>query len=559
MSPTRLAPRGSRALLALLVALALGILWAPTASAHASLEQTDPADGAVLPKAPTEVHLTFTEDVRVTLSSVRILNGQGTRVDRGNARVDADQTRVTVGVKDNLARGTYVVAWSVVSADGHPVHGGFLFSVGEASIVNDQILSSALADRGSGTWGAAGDVARFVHLVGALLAVGGACFLVLVDDRHRQDLSRWVLWGGVAATVGTLAEIPALAAQAAGLGYRSITEPGVASQVLGDGAGLSIVLLIASMGTAWLVTRLNGPAVRRGLLAVTMVGFTASFLLTGHARTTTPRLLVVPANALHVVAAAVWTGGVAFLTMTLRRRRAEDDGASGAATVVARFSVVATVAIVGVLIAGGALAYAEVRALRALDTAYGWILVAKVAVVGLVAVGGAYNHYRLVPSITRTADEHGDTRAWGHLHRTLRLEVLGMLVILALTAVLVATQPARVAAGVGGGTAAATAELGPGTVNIVVDPARPGTAQLHVYLLDANGRPVADIESVTVELRLPAQDLGPLKPRLVKAGPGHYQVLDATFPFAGSWQISVDVRVDEFSAWRATVPIEIRR
>jgi copper transport protein len=268
---------------------------------------------------------------------------------------------------------------------------------------------------------------------------------------------------------------------------------------------------------------------------------------------------VLTADAAHVVAAAVWTGGVALLILALRRRRAEEPGAGGAAAVVARFSTVATTAILAVIIAGSVLAFVEVRALRALDTTYGWLLVAKVAVVSLVAVAGAYNHFRLVPSIERTGDERGDTLAWARLHRTLRLEVLGMVVILGVTAVLVATQPAREAAGVGGGTASATATLGPGTVNVVVDPARPGTSQLHVYILDATGRPVTDIQSASVEMRLPAKDLGPLTPRVVKAGPGHYQLLDATFPFAGSWQLSVDVRVDEFTAWRATVPIEIRK
>ncbi len=536
---------------------ALLLLGAPTASAHATLVRSNPPDGSLLSRAPTQVELTFSEDVRVTLASIRVLDGEGRRVDRGNAHVDGKGTQVSVGLRSDIPEGTYVVAWSVVSADTHPIHGGLVFSVGTRTIVGNDVLAHALADRGSGGWAVVGDVARFAHLLGALFAVGAAVYLVLVDDRYSRDLTRWVGGAGLVATLGALGEVPALAAQAAGLGARSITQPGVASQVLSDGEGLSIAVVAVAVVAAWLATRLRAPQARVVAVVVALASLSVSFMLVGHARTTEPRWLVIAADAVHVAAAAIWAGGLAMLTASLRRRRLDDVDADEGATVVATFSKVATVAILAVGAAGLVLAWREVLTPRALNTPYGRLLLIKLTVVAIVAALGAYNHRELVPRITRAERSDGRAHAWATLQRVLRFEILGIVAVLGVTAVLMATQPAREKAGVGGGTASATAPLGTGSLNVVVSPARPGPTQLHVYLLDASGRPLTDLKEVSIELRLPAKDIGPFEVRAVKAGPGHYQVVDATFPYAGRWQVTVDVQIDAFTARRGTATVEI--
>ncbi|TMK37481.1 MAG: copper resistance protein CopC, partial [Actinobacteria bacterium] len=44
-----------------------------TASAHANLASSDPANGASLPKAPSEIRLTFTESPDPALSTILML------------------------------------------------------------------------------------------------------------------------------------------------------------------------------------------------------------------------------------------------------------------------------------------------------------------------------------------------------------------------------------------------------------------------------------------------------------------------------------------------------
>ena len=78
--PVRLLVLRTRSLLlALAGAVILLLAGAPGASAHAELQTTSPANGAVLDKAPATVSVQFTEGVQVTPDGLRrtadLLNG----------------------------------------------------------------------------------------------------------------------------------------------------------------------------------------------------------------------------------------------------------------------------------------------------------------------------------------------------------------------------------------------------------------------------------------------------------------------------------------------------
>jgi copper transport protein len=103
-----------------------------------------------------------------------------------------------------------------------------------------------------------------------------------------------------------------------------------------------------------------------------------------------------------------------------------------------------------------------------------------------------------------------------------------------------------------------SAPLGDGSVNIVIQPAHTGYAQMHIYLLDAQGRADDHQESVSVELTQTDLDLGPISRPLTKAGPGHYQGFGKLFTVPGRWQVLVRVRVDEFTEHDATLTVPIR-
>ena len=58
-------------------------------SAHAFLDRAVPAVGSSVHASPTELKLWFTERLEPAFSKVRVLDGGGKQVDRGDGRVDA--------------------------------------------------------------------------------------------------------------------------------------------------------------------------------------------------------------------------------------------------------------------------------------------------------------------------------------------------------------------------------------------------------------------------------------------------------------------------------------
>ena len=108
-----------------LAALAL----VPAAGAHARLMTTDPANDAVLEQSPRSVLLRFDEPVETAFGAIRVYDARARRVDSGEVERPSE-TEARIALDRRLARGTYTATWRVVSADGHPVSGAFVFHVG---------------------------------------------------------------------------------------------------------------------------------------------------------------------------------------------------------------------------------------------------------------------------------------------------------------------------------------------------------------------------------------------------------------------------------------------
>jgi copper resistance protein C len=112
-----------------LAILAVALLTAPCAQAHAFLDHASPAVGSTVPSAPVAVTMWFTQQLEPAFTTATVTDASGKTVDAGPARVVANNpTELDVPLKP-LAPGTYTVAWHALSVDTHTTEGHFSFEV----------------------------------------------------------------------------------------------------------------------------------------------------------------------------------------------------------------------------------------------------------------------------------------------------------------------------------------------------------------------------------------------------------------------------------------------
>lgn len=109
--------------------VALILVVAGTAAAHAFLERAEPPTGSILRAAPAEVRLWFTGTLEPAFSTLRVVDERGEQVDLGDPRVDAASLRLLRVSLRALPPGTYRVLWRVLALDGHLSEGDFTFRI----------------------------------------------------------------------------------------------------------------------------------------------------------------------------------------------------------------------------------------------------------------------------------------------------------------------------------------------------------------------------------------------------------------------------------------------
>ncbi|AHG49468.1 Cu resistance protein (plasmid) [Rhizobium leguminosarum bv. trifolii CB782] len=98
------------------------------ALAHAHLKTSSPAEKASV-VSPGELDLTFTEELDLKFSGVKVTDPGKKDIKLGEAGLKDDGKVLTVPVSTTLAPGDYTVDWHVLSTDGHKTNGSYTFTV----------------------------------------------------------------------------------------------------------------------------------------------------------------------------------------------------------------------------------------------------------------------------------------------------------------------------------------------------------------------------------------------------------------------------------------------
>ena len=553
MLPARLL---ARAVLAVVLA-GLAVLGAAApAGAHATLVATDPAEGAVLSEAPAEVTFTFNEHIRVIPDGVQVFDATGAPT---AAEATASGEVLTVALTGAVGTGTQVVVWRILSDDGHPVSGSLTFAVGSAS---DTVATpaGALADTTQEGAPLLLGVLRWMGYAALLLGAGVLAFVLLFlpdDPQADRPRRRLVALVRVAAPVAALTWVAALP-------FAITYQLGVDAAALGDGSTWAAVQpveygVLAAVGLGMLLSAVllgsgrPAPASRGAALVAAGLAVAAP-ALTGHTRAITPEPLMITTDVLHLLAAAVWFGGLVALALTLRDLA--DRGTLGGETL-ARFSVAAAGVLAALVVSGTLLGWRVVGSWSALvGTGYGQLLLLKV-LLALVAIAIAgWNRQRLLPQLQATTRRRDRRGAAGLVARAVSVEAGVLVAVLLATGFLVDRSPEEEAsvAAVAPEPVETTGKLGDVEVTAVLAPPTTGPTTVTITMTDEDGEPFEGYAAPTLSLRSEGVDLGALTVRSV--APGSYAA-DTVIPTQGTWRLQVSLRVTEFDNPVTTLDLEV--
>lgn len=535
-----------------LVALVVGFAaYAGTAAAHAVVVGIDPADGAVVDEGPQVVTVRFSETVSVAPGGNAVFDATASDLALEVAAVGAE-LRYTLPA--DLAEGTYVVSWHVISADSHPVAGSSIFHVGAPSATAAVVPTVGGAPRGhapaqavvtAAVWGA------------ALVAVGAGWFARRWSPPVSVAVERLVV---ASAVVGVVALVGVAALRVVHLGGRwdAVGDPSVVSGALDGPVGWSLVLLAGGLAAQVVAVRARGA--RFGVWVVGAALVVGGAVVEGHTRTATPAWLVVLGDVAHVSAAAVWLGGVAALAFAWSHATAGRRPA-----LVADVSLHAVVAVAVVAVGGMAMAVAIAPDFGALiDSRWGRAVLVKVALTAVLVAIGWHHRYRLLP---RLSGSGGDAAPVATATRTSVRRELGVFAaVLVATGVVVANSPDGGGRSVGTDPAETSTSYtdtvllstGVGSVTFVLTPLAVGANDVFVQLEDTDGRPLETLFTPTLRLAEETQGVAPVQLVLDELGEGAHHV-SVYVPFPGDWTVTVLARTSTFEVGEAAITLPIGR
>lgn len=97
--------------------------------AHAHIKQSEPAEDAVLNKAPATISIEYTEALELGLSKLVLKDESGAALEAGKLE-HVDGNNKTLSIKPRaLKPGVYTVEWGAASVDTHRTEGSFTFKI----------------------------------------------------------------------------------------------------------------------------------------------------------------------------------------------------------------------------------------------------------------------------------------------------------------------------------------------------------------------------------------------------------------------------------------------
>lgn len=473
--------------------------------AHASLEKVTPVPDSHLQSSPKEILLLFNERIENELYSIKVFNNLGESISDGKTKLNVDQRQLTYTIPP-LRNGNYTVSYSVISADGHPIKGSYIFSVGEASSGNgtQQLVDTQSENSFS--------IIRILYYFSLLLVTGWIIWgfankAILEINKNYRKIALYLQLALVVTNIG--------------FGYVQFSE------LLDSWNEIGTLLTRTTVGISWLsssVLSLLGFIVLHRFTWLDRV-WALSLLtiesLNGHSKAFEPLLLNISMDFIHLLAAAIWSGGLLNILVFWKKYRDHVQQFLFAYSKLALFSMMV------LTLTGSVLTFTYLPDLHYLEfTVWGRWLLAKIVLVLFVIIIASIIRYHLKKK------NEGLAVKWIKVDFTLMLLILFIVGIFTFLSPLPENQPL----------------LWEGKENYIefnakISPKAPGD---NMFMVDASSNKDG-VNIKRIELFLKNKDNREIAPIQVpiavneQTGNIHYMVFGPYLPFAGNWTIEIRI------------------
>lgn len=444
-------------------ALVASALALPTggAFAHNTLLSSDPADGAMLPAAPTQITWDFDNTVPLETMTVTLIDATGVRSEvNGSTHGAAGDTQVITPLPA-LEPGDVSLRWRLVGPDGHPITGRVDFTIAAPATTQPEnaaavpetavtvpsnadgatLADSSVADQDDGGFSTPSAL-RWVLRYGSYLAIMAAVGILLTSafvwsGAGTHPLLRWILNRSLLA-IALLAFLQVLVIASDISGSAPWSSFGSIDAATTTDAGMAFMIRIVLALAMWIVLfqyRLDHPDVYWTAVSLPGIALLATWAFAGHSTSMRWPTIGVVTDVAHHAAAAAWIAGLAIVGWVVIPRIAPEVMVPA----VRKFSRVAAISVAVLVVTGLVQSWRLIGSpADLLDADHGRYLAVKIVVLVAMLLVANTNRRRVDGRLddTSTLEHHV-----GPLRQAIVAEFAIGLVIVAITAAMVVSPP----------------------------------------------------------------------------------------------------------------------
>ena len=542
----------------------------PLASAHPFLLDSEPGQGQNAPAGTTQIITNYSEAVDIGFSELRVYDANGNQIDNKDTAYNGGETSLIVTTPP-LEDGVYTITSKVLSKiDGHLVQAAIVFGVGDVKI------DSSLLEKqeNSETTFIPESIARFPGLVGQTIVLGGVIVSITIwssqQTRFREvfaDINEQfkikfskIIGIGVIATFAS--NFIMLGVQT----WRLETSPlDVIGTTFGTTWLIRMIITIIIIGLWFWMEKKNEITIKGQIpLLIASLILIATTTMMGHGASTeleAPWIL----DYSHNLLSSIWIGGViffAFVALPTITKTENSIKEKITLSLIPRFSGLFIIAI-GILIITGPtlLWFLDDNVASLTDSTYGKLILIKIAIAAaMIGFGGMYQIKFL-----KNMHDLEKLNISRKISKPLKFEAGLGIALLAVVALLVNSslpageiQSADAIQGTFGYESVLFSENAKFDVKVL--PAGIGSNTISVIVTSYDDKPLADISGLKIKVSNPQKNISPIEAEVtenVQDSVTKYSA-DATFGFAGNWQIELEAQRAENSNENAIFSLQIK-